>query len=56
MLRAFLAADYVFRCMCVQFHGFGHKLIKEMEAKESRERFKDDVKREKEDERGRNDR
>lgn len=31
--------------MCVQFHGFWHKLIKETEAKESRERFKDDMKR-----------
>lgn len=45
MLRAFLATDYVFRCMCVQFHGSGHRLIKEMEVNNSRERFKDDVKR-----------
>jgi len=45
VLRAFLATDYVFRCTCVQFHGSRHKLIKEMEMNDSRDRFKDYMKR-----------
>lgn len=58
MLTASLATDYVFMFTCVQFHGSGHKLIKETEANKSTERFKDDVKwrREKEDESEGNDR